>query len=106
MRIVFVDNISRPIYLIHLGACALTAQTVETPSGDETMIYIENRTSLAILTEALNLAAKPQSWLEQEIREHLVKVKAARRIQRGDARDFKRLSDLVVGLWAQQFVKS
>ncbi len=98
------------------------------------LIYIENRTSLAILTEALNLAAKPQSWLEKEIREHLVKVKAARRfdwtstnswdcgrqdalgdrldeifkrwgalkaarrIQRGDAREFKRLSDLVVGL--------
>lgn len=98
------------------------------------MIYIENRTSLATLTETLNLAAKPQSWLEKEIQEHLVKVKAARRfdwtststwdcgrqdalgdrldeifnrwgalkaarrIQRGDARDFKRLSDLVVGL--------
>ena len=42
-------------------------------------MHIESRKHLAILTESLNLAAKPQSWLCNEIKEHLEKVRHFRR---------------------------
>ena len=95
--------------------------------------FVEDRRALSVLTESLNLAAKPQSWLVDQIRDHLPKVKAARRfnwettngwdcgrqdslgdrfdmifsrwyalktawrIQHGDARELKKLSDAVLG---------
>lgn len=41
--------------------------------------YIENRKALALMSEALNLASKPQSWLCEELKTCLSKIRYYRR---------------------------
>lgn len=96
-------------------------------------VYIEDRRALQTLSEALNLAAKPESWVCRELTEILKSIKyikktdwshvqswdcgrqdalgdkhdqifrrwnclkIARRIQKGDGRDFIKLSQRVIG---------
>lgn len=45
----------------------------------ENNCYIESRRDLALMSEALNLAAKPHDWLCKEILEMIPRIKSIRR---------------------------
>ena len=50
-------------------------------------LYIESRPALALMREALNLSAKPQEWLKNEL---LLQCKTIRNIKRGYKAMFER----------------
>ena len=57
-------NISRPIYLIHLGNCALTAQTLETRSIEKALNWFKKSDNG---TQYLNVSFKDGVQYESEL---------------------------------------